>query len=306
MTRRILLSCMVIPALIAAGCDRSPTEPTLTPNPDLLVSTEWLASRLQDPAVVVVHVGTQANFNAGHIPGARFVNLGSLQGTRDGVPFMLNDVAVLREAFEAAGVAGTSHVVVYGDGPLQAARGFFVLDYLGHPRVSLLDGGKAVWAAESRPMSATASPVTRGSWTPAPRADRLVTAAWIRDRLQDTRTVLIDARPTADYAGEVAPTAQLPRPGHIPGASNVPWSQLVVSTEMPKLRARAELETLLGATGARPGVAVVTYCTSGMMSSVAYFAARYLGHDVKLYDGSWFDWSPREEFPVARCSTPNC
>lgn len=297
---------LTILAMLAAGCDRSPTEPTLTPNLDLLAGTEWLATRLQDPTVVVLHVGTQANFNAGHIPGARFVNLAALQGTRDGVPLMLNDVAALREAFEAAGVSTASHVVVYGDGPLQAARGFFILDYLGHPRVSLLDGGKAVWAAESRPMSTTAAVVSRGSWTPALRADRLVTAAGIRDRLQDPHMVLVDARPAPDYAGDVAATAQLPRPGHIPGAHNIPWSQMVVSTEMPKLLGRAELQALLAPTGARPGVDVVTYCTSGMMSSVAYFVARYLGHDVKLYDGSWFDWSPRQEFPVARCGGPVC
>jgi thiosulfate/3-mercaptopyruvate sulfurtransferase len=292
--------------IIAIGCDGSPTEPTLTPDPHLLVSTEWLAGQLQNPSVVVLHVGTPANFDAGHIPGARLVALGPLQPTRDGVPMMLADVAVLRDAFEAAGVSNNSHVVIYGDGPLQGARGFFMLDYLGHPRVALLDGGKAAWTADGRELSTTAVSPARGSFTPGVRSERLVTAEWVRDRLQDARVVLVDARPAADYAGEVEPSAQVPRPGHIPGAHNVFWQQALVSTEVPRMKDLEALRALHAATGADPRDAVVAYCFSGMMSSVAYFVARYLGYDARLYDGSFFDWSPRTDLPVARCATPRC
>jgi thiosulfate/3-mercaptopyruvate sulfurtransferase len=292
--------------LMLASCEGTPTEPTLTTEADLLVSTQWLAGQLQNPSVVVLHVGTLTNFNAGHIPGARFVNLAPLQPARDGIPLMLADASVLREAFEAAGVSNAAHVVVYGDGPLQAARGFFMLDYLGHPRVSLLDGGKVVWSAEGRALSTEAITPSRGAFTPQVRTERLVTAEWVRDRLQEPRTVLIDARPAADYAGEVPPTAQVPRPGHIPGAHNVFWAQTLVSTDVPRLKDIEALRALYGATGAGPRDAVVTYCLSGMMSSVAYFVARYLGYDAKLYDGSFFDWSPRQELPVAKCATPRC
>jgi thiosulfate/3-mercaptopyruvate sulfurtransferase len=297
---------ILLAALVA--CDgKSPLEPQLTTRTDLLVSGEWLAARLQDPTVVVLHVGTQANYDAGHIPGARFVALAPLQPTRGGIPLMLAEPAVLREAFEAAGVSAQSHVVVTGDGIVQAARGFFMLEYLGHPRVSLLDGSKPGWAADGRALSTQrAAPPTRASLTTTLRADRLATLDWVRQNMQRDGIVLVDARSKADYAGEVEPTATIPRPGHIPGAHNVFWQDLVASTAVPRLKDVTALRTLYAATGAGPRSTIVAYCFSGMLSSIGYFVARYLGYDVKLYDGSMFEWSPRTELPVARCGSPTC
>jgi thiosulfate/3-mercaptopyruvate sulfurtransferase len=311
--------------LLAACADQSPTPPALLLGPDpvtsaarvgeappaavrsdLLVSAEWLAEHLSRPDVAVLHFGTQANYDAGHVPGARFVNLAALQPTRNGIQLMLQEPAVLRAAMEAAGVSTSSHVVVYGDGILQGARGFFILEYLGHPRVALLDGGLATWRAEGRPVSTERAVPSAGSMAPPPRAEKLVTAEWVLDHLDDSEVILIDARPFADYAGTVSPTAALPRPGHIPGAYSLFWQQLIVSTADPRLRDPAALRSLYAATGARMRAPVVTYCTSGMMSSLAYFVARYLGYYPMLYDGSMFEWSPRTDLPVARCGTPHC
>lgn len=298
---------ILLPALLACeGESPVEPEPQLTTRTELLVSTEWLAARLQDPAVVVLHVGTQANYDAGHVPGARFVALAPLQPTRDGIPLELAEPAVLREAFEAAGVSAQSHVIVTGDGITQAARGFYMLEYLGHPRVSLLDGNKQGWAADGRTLSLERVAPTRASLATTLRPERLAVLDWVRQNLQRNGIVLVDARPKVDYAGDVEPNATIPRPGHIPGAHNVFWQDAVVSTAVPRLKDVETLRALYAPTGAGPRSTVVAYCFSGMLSSVGYFVARYLGYDVKLYDGSMFEWSPRTELPVAKCASPNC
>jgi thiosulfate/3-mercaptopyruvate sulfurtransferase len=268
------------------------------PHP-MLVSTSWLAERLDDAAVVVLHVGREeAAYRSGHVPGARFLPLTSIIVERDGIPNELPEVAALRDAFEAVGVSDGSHVVVYGDlGGLSAGRAFFTLDYLGHDRVSVLDGGIETWRAEGRPLATEPPAVARGSFTPRPRPDRVVTTEWVRQRLDDPGYVLIDARPTPQYTGEDA--AGL-RPGHIPGAHGIFWRTALVSEEDPRLRPEPELRASFEAAGVAPGRTVVTYCRTGMQASHAYFVARLLGYDVVMYDGSYIEWSAREDLPVAR------
>jgi thiosulfate/3-mercaptopyruvate sulfurtransferase len=307
--RSTQISMVLLVAALVVGCGDGTLiepEPTLQTRADLLVTTEWLSSRLQDPSVIVLHAGTQANYDAGHVPGARFVNLGPLQPTQNEIPLMLASATVLRDAFEAAGVTASSHVILTGDGITQAARGFFMLEYLGHAKVSLLDGGKAVWQAEGRPLSTERVTATRTNLATSLAPDRLATLDWVAQNRQLAGVALVDARGAADYAGDVTPTATLPRPGHIPGAWNIPWSELVESTTAPRLKDVEALRALYAPLGTDPRTTVVAYCFSGMLSSVGYFAARYLGYDVKLYDGSMFEWSRRDDLPVAKCATRTC
>jgi 3-mercaptopyruvate sulfurtransferase SseA len=236
---RIWTGATLATLLAVVGCDRLPTEPSLVDSqqpaaalelvhapvatpPGLLVSVDWLAENRARPNVVVLHVGTLAAYNAGHVPGAWFVNLASLQSTQNGVPVMLNPPGVLRSVLQAAGVTTSQHVVVTGDGPLAAARGFFILEYLGHPSVHLLDGGRAAWQAAFGLSTEPASPERPGRMVTPVRADRLATADWVQARLGSPGVVLLDARPAGDFGVS-----------RIPGAVNLPWTQLVESTAMP-------------------------------------------------------------------------
>jgi thiosulfate/3-mercaptopyruvate sulfurtransferase len=239
----------------------------------------WLAENRTRPNVVVLHVGTLASYNQGHVPGAWFVNLASLQSTQNGVPIMLNPPDVLRSVLEAAGVTTSQHVIVTGE-PLPAARGFFILEYLGHPSVHLLDGGRAAWQAAFGLSTESASAARPGRMVTPVRADRLATADWVKARLGDPRVVLLDARPAGAFGVS-----------RIPGAASLPWTQLVESTAMPRLRSVSELRALFAQAGADARDEVVTYCTSGMMSSMSYVVARYLGYNVRLYDGSMLEWT---------------
>lgn len=298
---RLTLSAVSALCVLATACAPaiSPARPDSAASVPLLVSTAWLADRLDDAGVVVLHVAREESaFRNGHVPGAQFVRLGSVVVERDGIPNELPDDAALRDVFEAAGVSDDSHVVIYGelDG-LAAGRTFFTLDYLGHRRVSLLDGGLEQWRAEQRAISTEPRPVHRGTLTLRPDPRLVVSADWLRARLDDPAYAIIDARPPAQYTGEDATGL---RPGHIPGALNLFWRSALAGETDLRLRPEAELRQLFASAGAGGDRTIVVYCRTGVQASHAYFVARLLGYDVVMYDGSYIEWSGRQELPVAR------
>jgi thiosulfate/3-mercaptopyruvate sulfurtransferase len=269
----------------------------------LLVNADWLAQRVTAPGVVVLHVGGDEDaFRAGHIPGARFIPITRINAERDGVPGMLAPDAELAALFAEAGVSGDAHVIVYGD-PLPAARAFVALEYLGHPNVAMLNGGMSTWREAGHPLASTAEAAAgapAGGTFGARAADHvLVDAERVRAHLGDDRVVLLDARPPAQFTGEEAGDG-VPRPGHIPGAVNFFWADMIVSAELPVLRDPNELRARFRGIGADDADFIIAYCRTGMQSSFAYFVARYLGYDVRMYDGSFIEWSRLDGFPVER------
>lgn len=264
----------------------------------LLTTSESLAARLEDPGVVVLHVGAdRAEYDRGHLPGARFLPMSAITRETAGNPNELPPVAQLDSVFEALGVSDDSRVVIYG-APLPAARAFFTLDYLGHgERASLLDGGIAAWTEAGQQLSTDTAASARGSFTPRPRPERAVDAAWVNEHRTDDAIALVDARPLAQFTGE-EPGEGVQRPGHIPGAANLFWEETIESTDRPALRDVEALRAMFEEAGASPGDTVVTYCRTGMQASFAYFVARYLGYETKMYDPSFIDWSRRTELPV--------
>ena len=273
---------------------------------EMIVSTSWLAAHLNDPQVAILHVARErSHYDGGHIPGARFVGWGEITATRDGVPNELAPAAELQKLFERLGVGNNARIVLYGDNSgLSAARAYFTLDYLGHGgRAALLDGGLEKWQAERRAISTDVVEPKHAGFTPRVRPSVVTNLDVVRD-LSWTATngisssaVLIDARPVEEYTG-AKPGDGVPRGGHIPGARNVFWMQNVVSKEIPVLRPRGELYRLYIKAGAQPGRTVVAYCRTGGQASHAYFTLKYLGYDVVMYDGSFFEWSNTESAPV--------
>lgn len=267
---------------------------------EMLVTGEWLAGRLEDPEVVVLHVGPdRLAYEQGHVPGARYLPLGSLFAERDGIANELPDAEHLDSVFESVGVGDGSRVVVYGP-PLAAARTFFTLDQLGHgDRTALLDGGLEGWRAGGHPLTTHEPEVARASFTPRPGPERVVDADWVLSRLEAPAVALLDARPAAQYSG-ADPGGDVSRAGHIPGAGNLFWEETLRPGDVPALKDPESLRALFRQAGVEPGDTVVAYCRTGMQSSVAYFVARYLGYETKMYDASFMDWSRRPELPVER------
>jgi thiosulfate/3-mercaptopyruvate sulfurtransferase len=303
------LSLLAGAAVLAttAGCLVSMPKANPLPKWDnsLLVSTERLANRLNDPRTVVIHVGRdRAAYDAGHIPGARFLPLSAIVAERNGVPNELPPVADLEAAFEGVGVSDDSRVVLYGDlNGLLAARAFFTLDYLGKTDAALLDGGIEQWRKEERAVSTEASSGGTGSLTVRERRDLVVDADWVRARLgNDSTIVLVDARPPAEFTG-ATPGDGITRPGHIPGAHNIFWRTALVSDQDTRLRSPEVLHASFTLADAAFGDTIVAYCRTGVQASHAYYVARYLKRPVVMYDGSFIDWSRRgEEYPVERAA----
>lgn len=273
---------------------------------EMLVSTAWLARRLNDPRVIVLHVARErAHYDGGHIPGARFVAWGEITATRDGVPNELAPVGDLQKLFGRLGIGDAARIVLYGDNSgLAAARAYFTLDYLGHgARAALLDGGLEKWKAERRSISTDKVEPATARFTPRVRTNAVTNLDVVRDlswaaiNLASPSAILIDARPVDEYTG-TKPGEGVPRGGHIPGAANVFWMQNLVSKENPALRSAAELRRLYEEAGVRQGRTIVSYCRTGGQASHAYFTLKYLGYDVVMYDGSFFEWSNREGTPV--------
>jgi len=249
------------------------------PDASLLVSTSWLAERLEQRGVVILWTA-QGGRSEEVIPGTRAVpheSLMTMEGAHD-----LALTGAIVEALEGAGVSNDSHVIVYGE-PMSAGWLFFALEYLGHERVSMLDGGIDKWRAEGRPVSpATPSP-TRGSFSPTLRPQLKATADEVKAQLDTGRAVLLDARSSMEYDA-----------GRIPGAKLASWQDVYADPNLQVFKSREALAAYFQAAGAVSGVAAITYCQVGMRSSVLYFAARYAGLSVSNYVGSWSDWRGRD------------
>jgi thiosulfate/3-mercaptopyruvate sulfurtransferase len=266
----------------------------------LLMSTVELDAAAKDPALVLLHVADRASaFEEGHIPGARFLRYGDFAVDGDqSLGSELPSVADAKRVFEAVGVSNNSRVVVYGTGPVIAARAFFTLDALGHKNVSLLDGGLRAWRDEKRPIeTGPAKPAAAGQFTPAMNASRLATATQIQQQMPSAGISLVDVRPDPEFLGTDGGMGGMHAAGHIEGAKQLTWNELVGPDG--RFLPREQLQAKLTGAGASSGKPVVAYCMVGMRASVVYFVARHLGYDARLYDGSIMDWSAKK-LPVTK------
>jgi len=235
-----------------------------------------------------------AEFAAGHVPGAVYVDLDRDLSAPpgEGGRHPLPDAAAFERAMRRAGVSSSRPVVVYDDwGARAAGRAWWLLRYFGHPNVRVLDGGWAAWRAGRHPVSVAASMAPAGDFVATPGGMPLVEAADV-----PAVGVLIDARAPERYRGDVESVD--PVAGHIPGAVNVPTSANLAADG--RFRGPAELASTYAAVGAVPGVDVAVYCGSGVTALVDVIALELAGVRAKLYPGSWSGWVTDPSRPVAR------
>lgn len=244
---------------------------------------------------MIVHAAASpAEYEAGHVPGARLLLFASYAPTLEGLSSQMPAAAVLDSVLEEIGVNDGDRLVIYGQ-PLQMARLLVTLEHVGlKGRVSVLDGGIDAWRDAGRPLSREAPVVTRGAFTPRIDPSVIADIDYVRANGANAGVSILDARAPEFYLG-VSP-GQMPRAGHIPGAKNAPFSSL--TTELTQLRDERKLRRLFSSAGVKQGDTVVTYCHIGMQASLLYYAARRLGYNTRIFDGSFEEWSKRADLPV--------
>lgn len=268
-------------------------------NDSLIVSTEWLSKHLNDESLVLLQVGEKDEYTAAHIPRAQFIQTSDVSTPRgQGLSLQLPPVEELKATFEKFGVSDKSRIVIYfsKDWLSPTARIFMTLDYLGlGNQTSILDGGLPAWRSEGKPVTTEVVTPKKGTLNPKPRTNLVVDAKWVKENLSTPNVKILDARAPQFYSG--ADKGRMPRGGRIPGARSIPFSSLVEEGSN-KFKSASALRELFNAADVKSSSKVATYCHIGQQASLLYFAARYLGYDAHLYDGSFEEWSNQTDLPV--------
>jgi thiosulfate/3-mercaptopyruvate sulfurtransferase len=313
LNRTVLAALLLLPFLLAA-CGPAAEQSTQDyPNAGLLVTTGWLADRLDEAGLRIVDLRTAERYDQGHVPGAVSVPIAQVAPTVDGLPFEFDRDAV-QAVLDRIGLTPDMTVVAYDDlGMMSSGRFFWTLEYVGHQDVRVLHGGWDAWAAEGHDTEKGAPPVEASHYPIQPQPERLVTARQVLARLDRPGTILIDARSPQEYRGEVK---LADRGGHIPGAVNLPWLLALtggdaVSTvesdwqaqlqdeDVERFKTADEIQALLDERAITPDKEAIVYCQTMWRAAHVYFLLRLMGFEnVRGYDGSWAEWGNDLTLPI--------
>lgn len=274
---------------------------------DILVSTDWLAGELGATDLRVVDASyfpldpgrdPQADYDAGHIPGAIFMNLAELKDSNNPVPFMLPPAEKFASRMQALGIGDGNRIVLYDDTPhITAARAWWMLKTFGGHDVALLDGGLAKWKAEGRPLETGKPTLRHRHFTAWADKKSVRTLDQMKANVDSGAEQVLDARGAARFSGEESDPRGL-ADGHIPGAKNLPYDR-VLNADRTWKRGEA-LKAVFDEAGIDLSKPLVTTCGSGVTAATILFGAALLGKtDTALYDGSWSEWGADPSTPKA-------
>lgn len=266
---------------------------------DALVSTEWLAGELGAEDLRVVDAtycpfdparNPEAEYVAGHIPGAVFLDLGGLADPATDLPGMVPPAGMFAERMTALGLAADQRIVLYDDSPNRTSpRAWWMLKLHGARQVAILDGGLAKWKAEGRPLGTGHEIATGPGFAVAKDGATLRDLDAMRRNQEEGGAQVVDARSEARFSGAEADPRPGVAPGHIPGSVNIPYGRMFNPDGTWKQG--DALRAAFDAAGVDLDTPIIMTCGSGVTAAGLMFGAQLLGaRDVALYDGSWSEW----------------
>jgi len=275
---------------------------------DALVSTEWLAAELGASDLKVIDAtwflpgserDARAEYDAEHIPGAVFLDIGELTQNDQPVLGKLPPEHKFASRMQSLGLGDGNRFVIYDNSPLRtSARAWFLLKAYGAHYVAILDGGLAKWKEEGRPLESGKPAIRHGHFTAALDAARVVDKDYVSGLVHSSEHEIVDARGAARFAGEEPEPRAGMAAGHIPGARNVPYTSLYEADGT--FKKGDALQAVFDAASVDLGKPMVATCGSGVTACSVLFAAQLLGKtDARLYDGSWAEWGADASTPKA-------
>ena len=278
-------------------------------NPDALVTTDWLEAHLGDPAIKVLDAsyfvpgGTapaKAQYDEGHIPGALFFDIDEVADTTKSKEHTFPTAEIFAAKVGALGIGNDHQVIVYDPlgGACAAARVWFMFHAFGHNKVSVLDGGRTKWDAESRPISKDTPEILEQRFQAQAPARRLHPKEDIEANIATSAFQVLDARSKGRFEGSDPEPRAGQRSGHIPGSLNLPFLALF-NSESKTWKTGDEINSAFASAGVDLSKPLVTSCGSGVTACALAFGAYLVGHkDTAIYDGSWVEWVADENLPL--------
>lgn len=266
-----------------------------------IVSPQWLAEHAEDASLRILDVrGDVHAYLAGHVPYADHLGDATMRAPKCGVPVQYLDPEQMAELFRRAGISSNHWVVLYSDGKdvLGATMVAYCLHRVGHKKTMVLDGGYQTYAKNQKTTQAYPH-YPRGEFTPNLDRAMFATLDDVRAAMKSPAAVLIDARPTNAYAGEIKTWM---RNGHIPGAVNIDWHQLMREDNYHQFKSVDEMRKVVEQAGVKPDSEIIVYCGTSREATLLYLVMRHiLGYpNVRLYEGSWTEYCAHEDLPVAQ------
>lgn len=266
---------------------------------EILLPTEQVAALLSDPNILPVFIGSEDAFKQAHIPGSVHIHPAELVCGVAPATGKLPDTDDLSLSFSRIGLSDNRIVIAYDDeGGGWAGRLIWTLDVIGHKQYHYLDGGIIAWQAEQQPIAVGANADTNNtpiSYQITVDPQHMVTVENIIQSLDEDNFIVWDARSAQEYAGEKVLAA---RGGHIPGAANLDWLDLIDRGNHSKLKPLGQIKQMLIDRQLTHDKQIVTHCQTHHRSGLTYLVGKILGLNIKAYDGSWSEWGNLDSTPI--------